>query len=250
MTGAFSPLAGFMSRADYEATCQSMRLANGLVWPIPIVLDVHEDLARKLQAAAMLALRDPEGRLLAALQVDDVWAREWAREASDVYGTQDTLHPGVEALSSGHPFCVGGRVIGLEQPAHYDFPALRRTPAQLRADFAADSWSTRRGVPDAQPDAPGARRADLAGAGGNRRRTAADSPGGRHDQAGRRRSLHSGQVLPIRAPGLPDRPREAGAAPARDADGGPARSGVARDHPQKLRLYAPDRRPRSRRTRT
>ena len=142
VTGAFSPLAGFMSRPDYEATCQSMRLANGLVWPIPIVLDVHEDLARTLQAAAMLALRDPEGRLLAALQVDDVWAREWAREASDVYGTQDTLHPGVEALSSGHPFCVGGRVIGLEQPAHYDFPALRRTPAQLRADFAADSWST------------------------------------------------------------------------------------------------------------
>ena len=103
VTGAFSPLAGFMSRPDYEATCQSMRLANGLVWPIPIVLDVHEDLARTLQAAAMLALRDPEGRLLAALQVDDVWTREWAREASDVYGTQDTLHPGVEALSSGAP---------------------------------------------------------------------------------------------------------------------------------------------------
>jgi sulfate adenylyltransferase len=142
ITGAFSPLTGFMSRADYDGVCQSKRLANGLVWPIPIVLDVAEDLATKLTPDAMLALRDPEGRLLAVLTVADVWTRDPAREAREVFGTQDGRHPGVDAVMSGHASCVGGRVTSLELPAHYDFPALRRTPAQLRDEFAADGWST------------------------------------------------------------------------------------------------------------
>jgi sulfate adenylyltransferase len=142
ITGAFSPLTGFMSRADYENVCAAMRLANGLVWPMPIVLDVADDVARKLAPDAMLALRDPEGRLLAALRVEDVWTRDPAREAREVFGTEDPRHPGVDALQSGHATCVGGRVIGLELPAHYDFPALRRTPAQLRDEFAADGWHT------------------------------------------------------------------------------------------------------------
>jgi len=142
MTGAFSPLTGFMSRADYDSVCGSMRLENGIVWPIPIVLDVSDDLARKLAPDAKLALRDLEGRLLAALHVEDVWTRDPAHEAREVFGTQDSRHRGVDALRSGHASCVGGRVIGLELPAHYDFPALRRTPAQLREEFAADGWNT------------------------------------------------------------------------------------------------------------
>jgi len=142
ITGAFSPLTGFMSQADYEGVCQSMRLSNGFVWPMPVVLDVADDLAKKLTPDAMLALRDPEGRLLAALKVGDVWTRDQAREAREVFGTQDARHPGVDAVMAGHASCVGGRVIGLELPAHYDFPSLRRTPAQLREEFAADGWST------------------------------------------------------------------------------------------------------------
>ena len=61
MNGAFSPLRGFMGRADYESVCSSMHLANGLLWSMPITLDVTEKLARELRPGSMLALRDAEG---------------------------------------------------------------------------------------------------------------------------------------------------------------------------------------------
>ena len=61
LNGGFSPLNGFMDRADYESVCSSLRLAEGALWPIPIMLDVPEDLARKLNPGTHLALRSPEG---------------------------------------------------------------------------------------------------------------------------------------------------------------------------------------------
>src|SRR5688500_20413202 len=61
MNGGFSPLTGFMTRPDYDAVCQTMRLANGTLWPMPITLDVPEAVASTLEKGEMLALRDPEG---------------------------------------------------------------------------------------------------------------------------------------------------------------------------------------------
>ena len=69
MSGGFSPLRGFMNRADYEGVCHNMRLANGTLWPMPITLDVSEEFARKLTpGSSKIALRDPEGVMLAVLQ--------------------------------------------------------------------------------------------------------------------------------------------------------------------------------------
>ena len=65
LSGGFSPLHGFMSRADYERTCSEMRLANGTIWPIPIVLDVPEAFAKSNGVGKTIALRDPEGVMLA-----------------------------------------------------------------------------------------------------------------------------------------------------------------------------------------
>jgi hypothetical protein len=74
MSGGFSPLRGFMNRDDYERVCQDMRLADGTLWPMPITLDVTEDFAKKLTpGTSKIALRDPEGVMLAALSVEDVW---------------------------------------------------------------------------------------------------------------------------------------------------------------------------------
>jgi sulfate adenylyltransferase len=89
----------------------------------------------------MLALRDPEGHLLAGLHVEGVWTPDRAAEAQSVYGTADALHPGAAAVLAANPCYVGGRVSAFEQPVHYDFCLLRRTPAQLRAELAADGWS-------------------------------------------------------------------------------------------------------------
>ena len=141
LSGGFSPLTGFMNKGDYESVCASMRLKNGTLWTMPITLDVPEELAGKLSKGSSLALRDPEGVMLAVLQVEDVWRPDREKEAQDVFGTTSKGHPGVAyLLDKSHPHYVGGRLEGLRLPSHYDFPALRLTPAELRAEFARLGW--------------------------------------------------------------------------------------------------------------
>jgi sulfate adenylyltransferase len=141
LNGGFSPLSGFMSRADFESVCCTMRLKNGLLWPIPIVLDVSEDFARSLGSGSTVALRDPEGVMLAALHVDEVWQPDRIAEVEAVYGTTSLHHPGVEnVLQQTNPCYVGGRLEGIEFPVHYDFRTLRFGPAELRAEFVRLGW--------------------------------------------------------------------------------------------------------------
>jgi sulfate adenylyltransferase len=141
LTGAFSPLPGFMRRLDYEPVCDRMRLADGTLWPMPIVLDVGEELAGRLESGKRLALRDPEGVMLAALEVEDVWRPDLRAEASRVFGTEDPAHPAVRELQTRPASCyVGGKLEGVQLPAHYDFRELRLTPAELRQEFARLGW--------------------------------------------------------------------------------------------------------------
>lgn len=141
MNGGFSPLRGFMTRADYESTCDRMRLADGTVWPIPIVLDVTEEFARKVGPGSSIALRDPEGVMLAVLHVEEVWQPDRQAEAETVYGTTSSHHPGVNyVLEQTHPWYVGGRLEGIQLPSHYDFRNLRLTPSQLRTEFNRLGW--------------------------------------------------------------------------------------------------------------
>ncbi len=140
--GGFSPLTGFMTRSEYEAVCGTMRLPSGIIWPMPVMLDVPEDTARSLTPRTPLALRDPEGVLLAVLHVEEVWQPDRTREAGEVYGTTNVEHPGVAYLTNEtHPWYVGGRLEGVALPPHYDFTALRLGPAELRAEFARMGWS-------------------------------------------------------------------------------------------------------------
>ena len=142
LNGGFSPLTGFMGRADYESVCSKMRLADGTLWPMPITLDVTEEFAKSLQSGASVALRDAEGVMLAVLQVSDVWAPDRMAEVESVYGTTNREHPGVAAiLDRSHPWLIGGRLEGLHLPIHYDYKDLRLTPAQLREQFAKNGWT-------------------------------------------------------------------------------------------------------------
>ena len=91
-----------------------MRLADGKLWPIPVVLDVPEQFARRSVSGSTVALRDPEGVMLAALHVSEVWQADHLAEAKTVYGTTSCNHPGVEYLSKQtHPWYVGGRLEGI-----------------------------------------------------------------------------------------------------------------------------------------
>src|SRR5271163_362590 len=141
LNGGFSPLKGFLTRADYDSVCSRMRLADGTLWPMPITLDVPEELAAKLKQGDNLALRDPEGVMLAALHVEDIWNPNLTVEAQAVFGSTNPQHPGVaHLLQRTDPVFIGGSLEGLEQPTHYDYRALRLTPAELRAEFLRLGW--------------------------------------------------------------------------------------------------------------
>jgi sulfate adenylyltransferase len=141
MNGGFSPLRGFMGRADYESVRDRMRLADGTLWPIPVTLDVAEELANTLKPDDWLSLRDEEGVMLAVLHVSEVWEPDRAAEAAAVLGTVDPSHPGVDhLLNRSRRFYVGGMIEGLQAPVHYDYRDLRHTPAQLRSHFSTMGW--------------------------------------------------------------------------------------------------------------
>jgi sulfate adenylyltransferase len=140
LSGAFSPLTGFMTRADHDAVAAGMRLANGTLWPLPILLDIPPALAEKLAPGMPLALRDAEGVMLAVLHVDEVWKLDREASAQACFGTTDPHHPGAAQLLKGHETCAGGRLEGVQLPFHYDYRALRHTPAELRAIFARKGW--------------------------------------------------------------------------------------------------------------
>jgi len=141
LEGGFSPLKGFMGPKDYESVCEDMRLADGTIWPIPIVLDIPESLASQLTPGAVLSLRDQEGIMLAALTVEETWQPDRSLEAQRVYGTTSLEHPGVAyLLDQTHPFYVSGKLEGVQPPLHYDFGSLRYTPQELRKEFSRLGW--------------------------------------------------------------------------------------------------------------
>jgi sulfate adenylyltransferase len=141
LTGGFSPLRGFMEQGDHESVCTRMRLSDGTLWPMPITLDIPEALAGMLSPGTPLGLRDPEGTLLAVLNVAQVWRADREAEARQVFGTTSREHPGVaHLLDLSRPWYAGGRLEGLRLPVHYDFRPLRRTPSELREEFARLGW--------------------------------------------------------------------------------------------------------------
>ena len=141
MNGGFSPLKGFLTEADYDGVVETMRLADGSLWPMPITLDVTEKFAEGLEPGTDIALRDAEGVILAIMHVTDKWVPNKAKEAEKVFGADDPAHPAVWYLHNvAGPVYLGGPVTGLQQPIHYDFRARRDTPNELRAYFRKMGW--------------------------------------------------------------------------------------------------------------
>ncbi len=139
--GGFSPLTGFLGQADYERVVTEMRLSDGTLWPMPITLDVSEAFAADRKPGDRIALRDPEGVLLAILTVSDCWRPDRETEAQQVFGTVDRGHPGVAyLLDHSGPMYLGGSLEVVALPSHYDFSHLRLTPGELRARFQRDGW--------------------------------------------------------------------------------------------------------------
>jgi sulfate adenylyltransferase len=131
-TGAFSPLDRFMGKADFERVVEEMRLANGVIFPIPVTLPVAE----RPELSGDVALRGSDNALLAVMTVEEVF--EWDVEdvALKVFGTRDRRHPLVAEMEGWGRFNISGRLRVLKLPARHDFAGLRRTPSQVRALLA------------------------------------------------------------------------------------------------------------------
>jgi sulfate adenylyltransferase len=141
MNGAFSPLEGFLDEADYRRVLSDMRLTSGVLWPMPITLDVTEQFAAKLNVGDTVALRDAEGVLVATMQIGSLWRPDFDAEANAVFGTRDLKHPAVNYLKTrSNPVYLGGKLRGVEPPGHYDFKHLRDTPKELRDRFQKLGW--------------------------------------------------------------------------------------------------------------
>ncbi|WP_298911273.1 bifunctional sulfate adenylyltransferase/adenylylsulfate kinase [uncultured Aliiroseovarius sp.] len=141
MNGGFNPLKGFLTEEDYNGVVENMRLADGQLWPMPITLDVSEDFAASIELGQDIALRDQEGVILATMTVTDRWEPNKSNEAEKVFGADDDAHPAVNYLhNQAGKIYLGGPVVGIQQPVHYDFRARRDTPNELRAYFRKLGW--------------------------------------------------------------------------------------------------------------
>ena len=141
MNGGFHPLKGFMSEADYSSVVDTMRTADGVLFPIPVTLDVSEKFAETVAPGQDIALRDAEGVILAILSITDKWVPNKADEAEKVFGADDLAHPAVNYLhNTAGKVYLGGPITGIQQPVHYDFKARRDTPNELRALFRKLGW--------------------------------------------------------------------------------------------------------------
>jgi len=140
-SGAFSPLQGFMTRADYEPVLDRMRLKNGVLWPIPICLDIREVKARSLEAGQSVALRDGEGFLLAVMHVEDIWPVDRDKEATQVYGSLDPSHPGTDyLLNRTGDYYIGGKLEVVSLPLHFDFKKVRLSPTEIGTASRKLNW--------------------------------------------------------------------------------------------------------------
>jgi sulfate adenylyltransferase len=136
--GAFSPLEGFMGRADYEQVVEEMHLANGLPWSIPVVLPVHT--ADAPSEGTLVALFDGQSQLVGTMEVQEVYPYDKLQEARLVYKTDEVAHPGVAVLYAQGDRLVSGPILVL--PEIIEQNRVRLTPAETRAAFAARGWRT------------------------------------------------------------------------------------------------------------
>ena len=139
-SGAFSPLTGFMSEADYLRSRDELRLANGVPWSIPITLAAEESTARTLKPGQEIALATDSGQRIALMKVTEIYRVDRAKEATAVFGTAEEAHPGAKNVTSMPPFCLAGPVTLIDEIPGRSFLEYRLEPRQTRAAFRERGW--------------------------------------------------------------------------------------------------------------
>ena len=141
MSKAFYPLDGFIGEDDYYSVLDNMRLVNGSLWPIPIILDISKQFSKQISINHKIILKDKEGFSLAEMKISDIWEPNKKIEAEKVYGTLDESHPGVDyLLNQTDSIYIGGSIKCIESIHHYDYQDLRHSPEVLKDKFNKLGW--------------------------------------------------------------------------------------------------------------
>jgi sulfate adenylyltransferase len=140
--GGFSPLTGFMGKADYERVVDEMHLANGLPWAIPVTLPVDAEVAEPLREGSLIRLDDFTGRFVGVMELTEKYTYDRVHEALHVYRTNEEKHPGVKVLYSQGAVNLAGNIWLLQRDTDPRFPLYQIDPAESRQLFKDKGWKT------------------------------------------------------------------------------------------------------------
>ncbi len=139
--GAFSPLTGFMTQADYKGVVKDMHLESGTPWSLPVTLSASRDDAKRFEGK-QIALTDEAGNRLAVMDVEQAYEYDKQEEARLAYRTDEAAHPGVAAVYAQGEMLLGGPIRLFQRQQHSEFLEHRRDPKATRAAFAERGWKT------------------------------------------------------------------------------------------------------------
>ncbi len=138
--GAFSPLNGFTGKKDYESIVEKMQLANGLIWPIPITLQVNKETYEKVKSQSKIALKDESGEIVAILNLKEIYQPDLKKEAELVYKTTDLSHPAVKNIFEGGEYYLAGDIKVLKS-TYDEFPEYNLGCKKTREIFKEKGWN-------------------------------------------------------------------------------------------------------------
>lgn len=141
--GGFTPLDGFMGKADWQGVCDNMALTDGVFWPIPITLSTDAATADGLAEGAEVALVDADGEIMGSMVVNEKYTIDKAHECQQVFKTTDEEHPGVKMVMAQGDVNLAGPVKVFSQGEFPDkYAGIYLTPAETRAMFEERGWKT------------------------------------------------------------------------------------------------------------
>ena len=139
--GGFTPLEGFMNKADWLNVCQSMTLENGTFWPIPITLSTNDEDIKEGQEVAIVYEKTNE--IIATMLISEKYTIDKELECNEVFKTTNIDHPGVAIVMSQGKYNIAGKIKVISDggfPEQYG--ELYMTPQETRSYFEEKGWTS------------------------------------------------------------------------------------------------------------